>query len=856
MTISIRLIFPTIIATCTTSALYAERMDVQVIEDTGTAITLQYDFPAYRLQEIDINGRTFVQPVLEDENHMLQAGYPALPDVSRAIMIPGEGQMEVQVVDSRWHDVTDIQIVPSKGNLLRNVDPATVPYTFGTVYKQDTFWPTEVVTLREPHIIRDVRGVVVDVNPFQYNPRTKILRVLDSLTLEIIASTEGGINTLSKNAPKHSIGSSYSALLDRHFLNYDRATRYDPLSDDGDLLVICYDDFLPNIQPFADHKNSIGINTTVVPVSTIGNNDASIDAYIENVYNTSDLGFVLLVGDAFQVDYPVASFESGAGDPMYGHITGNDHYPEVIVGRFSAETPAHVDTQVQRTIEFENGQATQQSWYKKATGLASAEGGGIGDDGESDFLHEDNIRLDLLAYGYTEVDQIYDTNGGTASMVTNAVNEGRGLMNYTGHGSTNAWSTTGFSSSNVDALTNVGMHPWIVSVACINGEYHGPTCFAESWLRATHNGEPTGAVLAYMSSINQSWAPPMSAQDEIVDLLCAESYTKCGVLCMAGSCLMIDEYGSGGEDMMDTWIVFGDPTLCVVGTTEPADPCDAPLGLCPQDTDGNHTVDVVDLLAVIDTFGVCGDGTFKPTGDVDGDCCVGVKDLLSVVDAWGNDCTPVGACCLPEGGCSEAETEVDCLNASGDYKGDNSTCDFAGCPALGACCFDDGSCVVAMPDDCSVVGGAYQGEDTDCATTECPIAGAGDECASAFIAYDGANIFETVSATPSSPEPDESQCEGTYLDWGGSADVWFRYTATSSGLVHITTCDANSFDTSLVLYEGSCDNQVACNGDGYTDAGCQLYHSEIDYSMDAGATYYIRIGGWEGQTGTGTLTIN
>jgi hypothetical protein len=359
-----------------------------------------------------------------------------------------------------------------------------------------------------------------------------------------------------------------------------------------------------------------------------------------------------------------------------------------------------------------------------------------------------------------------------------------------------------------------------------------------------------------MSSINQYWAEPMCAQDEVVDLFIDERYQCCGVLAMAGSCQMVDEYGGSGEDMMDTWHIFGDPSLCVVGTTEPADPCDAPVGYCPQDIDGNYIVDVADVLAVVGSFFECGDGTFKPIGDVDGDCCVTVNDLLSVVGVWGSDCTPVGACCLPQGGCSEAETEADCLAAGGNYNGDNSTCDFAGCPSPGACCFDDGSCIFDMPDTCVVLGGAFQGNDTLCESTDCPIAGEGDECSGAMIAYNGQNSFETLTATPSSPEPDESQCQGTYLDWENSADIWFRYTATDSGPLHFTTCDSGSYDTSMVLYEGSCDNQVACNGDAYTDTGCQAYHSEIDYTVNAGSTYYIRIGGWLADTGEGTLTID
>ncbi|MBL6998110.1 MAG: S8 family serine peptidase [Phycisphaerales bacterium] len=315
------------------------------------------------------------------------------------------------------------------------------------------------------------------------------------------------------------------------------------------------------------------------------------------------------------------------------------------------------------------------------------------------------------------------------------------------------------------------------------------------------------------------------------------------------------DLGSAGEDN-DYGHGIIDCVEAVNLAIELSDPCEAPLGFCPQDIDGDYSVNVIDLLSVIDTYGVCGDGSFKPAGDVDGDCCVTVADILSVVDAWGNDCTPVGACCLPEGGCSEAETEADCLQAGGEYNGDDSTCDFSNCPDNGACCFDDGSCTYGMPDQCIAQGGAFQGNGTACDTTNCPIAGAGDECTGPLIANIGANSFETNTATPSSPEPDEAQCAGSYLDWDGSPDIWFIYVAAESRLTHFTTCDASSYDTSMVLYEGTCDNQVACNGDAYNDTGCQSYHSEIDYTVQAGSTYYIRIGGWIGSTGSGTLTIN
>jgi len=160
-----------------------------------------------------------------------------------------------------------------------------------------------------------------------------------------------------------------------------------------------------------------------------------------------------------------------------------------------------------------------------------------------------------------------------------------------------------------------------------------------------------------------------------------------------------------------------------------------------------------------------------------------------------------------------------------------------------------------MQNECTELSGVFQGEWSTCDTVDCPIPGDGDECESAMFAVVGANAFETNSATSSGNPPDDSQCAGTYLDWNDSPDVWFLFVPTSSGNVHFTTCDASSYDTSMALYEGACDNQVACNGDDEGDSGCQAYYSAFDYNVQAGESYYIRLGGWQGITGVGTLTI-
>ena len=141
-----------------------------------------------------------------------------------------------------------------------------------------------------------------------------------------------------------------------------------------------------------------------------------------------------------------------------------------------------------------------------------------------------------------------------------------------------------------------------------------------------------------------------------------------------------------------------------------------------------------------------------------------------------------------------------------------------------------------------------------------------DNCSTAEVAILGVPAaFDTTNATASPEAVDPNQCAGTFLDWGANdPDVWFRWTPNADVNVVITTCDAASFDTSMIVYTGTCAGltQVACNGDGAGQTGCQQFYSAISLNAVANTTYFIRVGGWTdaatgvSETGVGTLSIN
>jgi hypothetical protein len=549
---------------------------IELVSSTIETSVIIFRLDGYSQSEVSTpRGEALIISVGES-SPMLEAGAPDLGKLTTSLIIPDRALMQLEIISATYKEFGGVEVAPSKGNFTRDIDPATVPYTYGTVYGEDAFFPGKLADVRDPYIIRDYRGQTIIAYPFQYNPVTKKLRVYTEIKVRLSKAGDNGPNPLIRNGELTRVDRDFNLIYNRHFLNSGQM-RYEPVEEEGNMLIISYGDFMDEMEPFVEWKTLMGRPVEMVDVATIGASSA-IKTYIANYYNTYGLTYVLLVGDASQVP---TSYASGDSDNDYSYIVGSDHYPDLFMGRFSAENGDQVATQVTRSVNYEKYPSDDPDWYTRNVGIASSQG--PGDDGEMDYQHIRNAQTDLMNFTYEYNAELFDGSQGgndasgnpNPSMVAAEVNTGTSIIIYCGHGSVTSWSTSGFSNSDINnSLTNNDMLPFIWSVACVNGDFNGNTCFAEAWMRATHDGQPKGAIATLMSTINQSWNPPMEGQDEMVDLL-VESYSNnikrtFGGLSMNGCMKMNDTYGSGGNEMTDTWTCFGDPSI-VVRTAAPDD---------------------------------------------------------------------------------------------------------------------------------------------------------------------------------------------------------------------------------------------------------------------------------------------
>ena len=559
----------------------AQGWNAQLVSSTDNEIIVELNVDGFITNEVATpNGNAVV---ITNNKMMLlaQAGEPNVPSVVIPTIVGDKALMNLEVVETQYVDYENIEIAPSKGDFPRSINPEDVPYTYGVMYQQDAFYPAQIARLDEPYIHRDVRGQNMVVTPYSYNPVTKTMRVYNHMVLRMANVGVDNRNIVESRSKSMSLDPEFKNIYESRYINYEASmAKYNAIAENGELLIICHDAFMSAMEPFVTWKKQTGRPTNMVGTSVAGTTAAAIQSYIATYYTSHpNLTDILLVGDVAQIPGTYVSAGSGYygysgyGDLPYGQLAGNDSYNEVLVGRFCCENVNQVTNHVNKVLNYERDLDETATWLTVGQGVSTSAGSG-GHFNEDDYQHIDNIRNDLLGYGYTNVYRDYQSVSGTtassASVVSQHINGGVSIINYCNHGSETSWGVFNYSNSHVNALTNDYKLPYIISVACLNGKYdYSSGCFAEAWMRATNNstGNPTGAIGGMFSYISQPWVPPMYGQDEMIDIL-VESYSNnikrtMGGVSVNGNMKVLDQGATQNTNKgtYNCWILFGDPSL-------------------------------------------------------------------------------------------------------------------------------------------------------------------------------------------------------------------------------------------------------------------------------------------------------
>lgn len=129
-----------------------------------------------------------------------------------------------------------------------------------------------------------------------------------------------------------------------------------------------------------------------------------------------------------------------------------------------------------------------------------------------------------------------------------------------------------------------------------------------------------------------------------------------------------------------------------------------------------------------------------------------------------------------------------------------------------------------------------------------------NNCSNANVVTDGSRTFSNVGATTDGPNDVLCNFFGRV---DVPSDIWFCYTATCTGQAAISLCGSN-YDTKMAVYSGcgcpQANSAIGCSDDD-CGSGVENVQSRVEVNVTQGQQYMVRVGGFIGEQGDGTLTI-
>jgi len=211
-------------------------------------------------------------------------------------------------------------------------------------------------------------------------------------------------------------------------------------------LIITHDNFYDKIQPFVSWMTRKKYKTAIKKLSELSDQtNTGIRDFIRYAYNnwSPPPSYVLLAGDTVYLPSFTGNESGSATDLYYSTMDDSDYLPDIGVGRFSVVNTLQTEIMTEKSINYETfNLSSGNAWIKKAAFLAGNDNYQI-----SEGTHNFVISTYMNPNSYTS-DKLYEVSyGATTADVSAALNDGRSIVTFSGHGGKTLWSDAPISTN-------------------------------------------------------------------------------------------------------------------------------------------------------------------------------------------------------------------------------------------------------------------------------------------------------------------------------------------------------------------------------------------------------------------------
>jgi hypothetical protein len=543
------------------------RPTVTLLEDGPTSTTVRIDIPGFETSLLSAGGKTYRGIDLHSESYTTEPGKPEVPYVPVVLAIPDQGDVTVEIVEiAKAVTFQDYHLPPARPSW-KEGDPEPEYIELASAYRSATPYPSAPASVEKPGVFRDFRIVRVAVYPVKYFPATGEMQIVPSITVRVRYGAGQTVN--GKTTPRRRIAPSFGRLYRSIILNYESvlANQYDGLETGREvLLVITPDLFADTLRSYVRWKHESGIYTVVKKFSEIGANSsdpALVKNYIHNAYNTwaDPPTHILLVGDEEVFPVSLVSYDyTFANEDYFVELTGDDFFPEMMIGRFTHQTVYRLGVMMNKFLKYEQTPYTaNQQWFKK--GIVCSNNNYESQVSTKRFA-ADVMRVDG---GFTSVDTMMSSNPCVYDVadVIAAINNGRSYLNYRGEGWTDGWAANclPFHTGDVSTINNGQMFTFVTSIGCGVAMFNSGSgnSFGEEWVEMGTLAAPRGAC-AFIGPTSNTHTTYNNKIDKGIYIgMFQEGIETPGEALVRGKLYMYEVYGN------EHWVEYHSRIYCVLG---------------------------------------------------------------------------------------------------------------------------------------------------------------------------------------------------------------------------------------------------------------------------------------------------
>ncbi len=555
---------------------------VQIEDQDMNGLTLKISVPGMYSEEVVHDGITYQRLTFEAWQTLHEVGMPELPIISEIIALPDDKLVKVKVLETKSVILSDMMVYPAQ---TPSKDILNGQYTGFDInegfYTQDITFPETMANTNNPGIWRDVKVAGLNICPFRYKVADRQLEVMTYMRIRV--DFYGTDTEVVLNRDKH-ISRYFYNMYDAGILNFvSMGYTIENTKADNDIkyLIITNTNPLTTLEPFIDWKNRQGFPVEVKTMESGFDSPQDFKDYITQLYNSDNLEYVLMVGDAYPNggnnggpdDVPMYWWAPSGEDPSYSDTWyvcldgSDDHYADLAIGRFTYDDLSELELQLQKTLNHYQAPDASSNWAENTLLVAHKQ------NYPSKYTQcKNDIKNFSYAIQTPIFTECYGGAGATNQDIIDYVNNTScGIFNYRGHGSETEfwqWGASGsFTNTHIQQLTNTDKLFVLFDVCCSNMNIvsHAGDCLCESFMKS-----PVAAVAINGAIIPSYTIPNHDYDKEMYKAVFNEGIYNIGYVTNSANVIVLNVHGTIGRSNVRTYLWLGDASL-EPWTLQPAD---------------------------------------------------------------------------------------------------------------------------------------------------------------------------------------------------------------------------------------------------------------------------------------------